>query len=335
MLNEIKRFEEEIDVALKETTNLDDLESLRARYLGRKGKINELFRKLPAVSDNDRPRIGEALNRLKTHIETAIVAKKADFAKDIKIEGIDITLPGRMGWVGRPNPLSLVIDEIIDFFVGLGFSVESGPEIETDWYNFEALNIPPYHPARDMFSSFYLDQGLLLRSHTSPVQIRVMEKRGVPLRIIAPGRVYRVDQFDSTHSPFFHQVEGLYVDEGVSFAQLKGDLELFAKRIFSEKAKVRFFPSYFPFTEPSAEWSISCPICHGDGCRVCAGSGWLEISGCGMVHPQVLRNMGIDHLRYSGYAFGMGTERIAMIKYIINDIRLFYENDFRFLEQFR
>ena len=335
MLNEIKRFEEEIDSALKEAGSLSELESVRTRYLGRKGRINELFKRLNEVPPRERPDVGEAINRLKKSIESAIAAKRSTLDKGVKQETFDFTLPGRAGWVGHPNPLSLVVDEIIDFFISMGFSVESGPEIETDWYNFEALNIPPFHPARDMFSSFYLEQGLLLRSHTSPVQIRVMEKKKPPLRFIAPGPVYRVDQFDSTHSPFFYQIEGLYVDENVSFAELKGDLALFARRIFSEKVRVRFFPSYFPFTEPSAEMAISCPICHGDGCRVCAGSGWLEILGCGMVNPRVFKNVGIDPIKYHGYAFGLGVERIAMIKYIINDIRLFYENDFRFLEQFR
>ncbi|RKX71520.1 phenylalanine--tRNA ligase subunit alpha [candidate division WOR-3 bacterium] len=334
MLEELKRFEAEVDTALKGVKDPEGLEQLRLRFLGRKGRINEFFKRLGRLPVEERPKVGKILNQLKARIESTIASRRSEL-KEQEVPRIDLTLPGRMGWVGHPNPLSLVIDEIIDFFVGLGFTVEFGPEIETDWYNFEALNIPPYHPSREMFSSFYLGDELLLRSHTSPVQIRVMERKGVPIRFIAPGPVYRVDKFDATHSPFFYQIEGLYVDQEVSFAELKGDLEAFAKHIFGESVRVRFFPSYFPFTEPSAEMSISCPICQGKGCRVCGDSGWLEILGCGMVHPNVFKSVGIDPDRYQGYAFGLGAERIAMIKYIIGDIRLFYENDFRFLDQFR
>ncbi|HID32902.1 MAG TPA: phenylalanine--tRNA ligase subunit alpha [bacterium (Candidatus Stahlbacteria)] len=334
MLDELKTLSVEIETALKRVKGISDLEAVRLKYLGRRGRISQLFKRLSELPIAERRSAGQILNRLKTQLEQEL-AKRMERSQERKTDRIDITLPGRVGWTGHPNPLSLVIDEILDFFIGLGFTVEFGPEIETDWYNFEALNIPPLHPSREMFSSFYLENGLLLRSHTSPVQIRVMEEKGVPTRFIAPGPVYRVDRFDATHSPFFYQIEGLYVDEAVSFAELKGDLEAFAKHIFSERVKVRFYPSYFPFTEPSAEMSISCPICNGSGCRVCAGTGWLEILGCGMVHPSVFKSVKVDPNRYQGYAFGLGTERIAMIKYYIGDIRLFYENDFRFLDQFR
>jgi len=314
-----------------------ELERLRIRYMGRKaGELTLVLRSLEGLSEKERRSVGQAANALKNELAEALEKRRAQLETKSASEAIDLTLPGRKRFIGYRHPITLVTDRIVEIFVGMGFEEILGPEIETDWYNFEALNIPEGHPARgEMFGNFYLPGGLLLRSHTSPVQIRVMEKMPPPVRVIAPGRVYRRDAFDSSHSPVFYQVEGLYVDEGVSLADLKGTLEVFSQEIFGSDIGVRFSPSYFPFTEPSAELSISCVICGGEGCKVCAHTGWVEILGCGMVHPQVLRNVGYDPERVSGFAFGMGVERIAMIHYRIDDIRHFYSNDLRFLRQFR
>jgi len=314
-----------------------ELERLRVRYMGRKaGELTLVLRSLKGLSGEERRSVGQAANALKDELTDALVKRQAGLETKSESEAIDLTLPGRKRFVGYRHPITLVTDRIVEIFVGMGFEEILGPEIETDWYNFEALNIPQGHPARgEMFGNFYLPGGLLLRSHTSPVQIRVMEKMPPPVRVIAPGRVYRRDAFDSSHSPVFYQVEGLYVDEGVSFADLKGTLEVFSQEMFGSDIGVRFSPSYFPFTEPSAELSISCVICGGAGCKVCAHTGWVEILGCGMVHPQVLRNVGYDPDKVTGFAFGMGVERIAMIHYRIDDIRHFYSNDLRFLRQFR
>ncbi|TKJ44209.1 phenylalanine--tRNA ligase subunit alpha [candidate division TA06 bacterium B3_TA06] len=314
-----------------------ELERLRIRYMGRKaGELTLVLRSLEGLSEKERRSVGQTANALKNELAEALEKRRAQLETKSASEAIDLTLPGRKRFIGYKHPITLVTDRIVEIFVGMGFEEILGPEIETDWYNFEALNIPEGHPARgEMFGNFYLPGGLLLRSHTSPVQIRVMEKMPPPVRVIAPGRVYRRDAFDSSHSPVFYQVEGLYVDEGVSLADLKGTLEVFSQEIFGSDIGVRFSPSYFPFTEPSAELSISCVICGGEGCKVCAHTGWVEILGCGMVHPQVLRNVGYDPERVSGFAFGMGVERIAMIHYRIDDIRHFYSNDLRFLRQFR
>lgn len=314
-----------------------ELERLRIRYMGRKaGELTLVLRSLEGLSEKERRSVGQTANALKNELAEALEKRRAQLETKSASEAIDLTLPGRKRFLGYKHPITLVTDRVVDIFVGMGFEEILGPEIETDWYNFEALNIPQGHPARgEMFGNFYLPGGLLLRSHTSPVQIRVMEKMPPPVRVIAPGRVYRRDAFDSSHSPVFYQVEGLYVDEGVSLADLKGTLEVFSQEIFGSDIVVRFSPSYFPFTEPSAELSISCVICGGEGCKVCAHTGWVEILGCGMVHPQVLRNVGYDPERVSGFAFGMGVERIAMIHYRIDDIRHFYSNDLRFLRQFR
>ena len=314
-----------------------ELERLRVRYMGRKaGELTLVLRSLKGLSEEERRSVGQAANALKDELTDALVKRQAGLETKSASEAIDLTLPGRKRFVGYRHPITLVTDRIVEIFVGMGFEEILGPEIETDWYNFEALNIPQGHPARgEMFGNFYLPGGLLLRSHTSPVQIRVMENMPPPVRVIAPGRVYRRDAFDSSHSPVFYQVEGLYVDEGVSFADLKGTLEVFSQEMFGSDIGVRFSPSYFPFTEPSAELSISCVICGGAGCKVCAHTGWVEILGCGMVHPQVLRNVGYDPDKVTGFAFGMGVERIAMIYYRIDDIRHFYSNDLRFLRQFR
>lgn len=335
MIDRVKRVEEGAIELIKKAKNLRELSEVRVRFLGRKSELNQILRSIKDLPLPKRPEVGKIANETKVKIAEAIKEREEELKKKgERREAIDITLPGRHQWRGRPHPITQITEEIIDIFISMGFEEVLGPEIETEWYNFEALNIPPYHPARNMFASFYLDNDTLLRSHTSPVQIRVMEKRKPPLRIIAPGRVYRRDAFDTSHSPVFHQVEGLYVDEGVNFAELKGTLETFCSRMFGKEVKAKFRPSYFPFTEPSAEVAISCVICGGKGCSTCKNTGWLEILGCGMVHPKVFENVGYDSKRYTGYAFGMGVERIAMIKYRIDDIRLFYENDIRFLRQF-
>ncbi len=317
---------------------LHDLDQIRVRYLGKKGELTERLKGLGALPAAERPQAGEAINRVKQAVRRSLDTRRAALeraALDARLatEGIDVTLPGRGQRPGGVHPITRTLERIERLFAGLGFEVAEGPEIEDDYHNFEALNIPPEHPARAMHDTFYLDGGLLLRTHTSPVQVRVMEWRQPPLRIIAPGRVYRCDS-DLTHTPMFHQVEGLLVDESVRFTDLKGVLDEFLSRFFERDLAVRFRPSYFPFTEPSAEVDIECVICAGAGCRVCGQSGWLEILGCGMVHPEVFRKVGIDEERYTGFAFGMGVERLAMLRYGVNDLRLFFENDLRFLRQF-
>jgi phenylalanyl-tRNA synthetase alpha chain len=320
-------------------SSLDQLDQLRVKYVGRKGLLTTYLKSIRDLPAQDRPRVGSEANRLKGEIEAAVEERhsalqaRAERSRT-RDEKIDVTLPGRKRPLGKLHPITQVIEQSIDIFVGLGFQVEMGPEIESEYYHFEALNMPPDHPARDMWSTFYLSDELLLRAHTSPVQVRVMEKTKPPVRIISVGRCFRRDPFDPSHAPVFHQIEGLYVDEDVSFAQLKGTLELFLKKLYGEEIGIRFVPSYFPFTEPSAEVKISCVICGGKGCRVCKQDGWLEVLGCGMVHPAVFRAVGYDPEKYTGYAFGMGVDRIAMYKYRVDDIRLFFENDLSFLEQF-
>ena len=334
-------------IAFKEIQEAQDessIESLRIRYLGRKGLLTQVLRSLKDLSEEERPLIGERANQLKTRLHSLIEEKTEGLKRrEEEREGeefFDVTLPGVEFPIGHKHPLVRIEEEIVEIFLGMGFKVEKGPDIETEYYNFEALNTPRDHPARDLQDTFYLDlppdeKGeYLLRTHTSPVQIHVMERQKPPVRIIAPGRCYRADPFDASHSPCFSQVEGLYVDEGVTFAELKGTLEVFAREMFGKDVRVRLTPHYFPFTEPSAELAISCVICKGKGCRTCGNSGWLELLGCGMVHPAVFEMVGYDSEKYTGYAFGMGIERVAMIKYRIDDIRLFYENDLRFLEQF-
>jgi phenylalanyl-tRNA synthetase alpha chain len=316
-----------------------DLEDLRVKYLGRKGLLTQLLRRVGSLSPQERPQAGQWANEVKVKIEQALEAKKEEAGaeeerRQSEAQAIDVTLPGRCPPLGTYHPLTVITQEILQIFSRLGYEVAEDPEVELDYYNFEALNIPKDHPARDMQDTFYISDEVLLRTHTSPVQIRVMEKRQPPVRIVAPGKVYRRDA-DVTHSPMFHQVEGFLVDEGISFADLKGTLEYFCRRMFGNEVKVRFRPSFFPFTEPSAEIDISCVICRGQGCRVCKQSGWLEILGSGMIDPEVFRYVGYDYEKYSGFAFGMGVERIAMLKYGIDDIRLFYEGDLRFLKQFK
>jgi phenylalanyl-tRNA synthetase alpha chain len=324
---------------LSEILSVEDekqLEELRVKYLGRRGIIQSLFDKLREVPKEEKPELGKLLNELKELAQGKYNEKKLEIErKKARVESVvDLTIPGRLKYTGRKHPLTQTLEEIKKIFIGMGFEVASGPEIEDDYHNFEALNIPPEHPARDMQDTFFIEDKIILRTHTSPVQIRVMESRKPPVRIIAPGRVYRNEAISARSYCLFHQVEGLYVDEGVSFAELKGTLLAFAKQMFGSDVKLRFRPSFFPFTEPSAEVDVSCFICGGRGCRVCKYGGWLEILGCGMVDPNVFKFVGYDTEKYTGYAFGMGVERIAMLKYGIDDIRLFYENDFRFLDQF-
>ncbi|MBI3029605.1 MAG: phenylalanine--tRNA ligase subunit alpha [Candidatus Rokubacteria bacterium] len=316
-----------------------DLEQVRVKYLGRQGILTQFLRSLPSIPIAERPEVGREANLAKAEIETLlgerlVELKAAERRRDLESQRVDLTLPGRRPSPGTLHPLTLVQDEVIEIFLGLGFAVAEGPEVESDFYNFEALNIPRDHPARDMQDTFYLSEDVLLRTHTSPVQIRTMQAQPPPVRIICPGKVYRRDA-DITHSPMFHQVEGLAVDRNISMGDLKGTLELFAREMFGPRTTIRFRPSFFPFTEPSAEVDVRCFLCGGEGCRVCKQSGWLEILGSGMVHPQVLRNVGYDPEEVTGWAFGMGVERIAMLKYGIDDIRLFFENDLRFLTQFR
>lgn len=314
--------------------NPQDVENLRIRYLGRKqGVITDLFKQLPGVPAEERGAFGQAANALKEEITAALASWKAGAAGDASSgPAVDITLPGVMPEVGRRHPVSEIRQRIVTIFTELGYRIEDGPQIEDDFHNFQALNLPPDHPARDAQDTFYLEGGLLLRTHTSPVQIRVMERQKPPIKIITPGRVYRRD-FDITHTPMFSQVEGLVVDEGITFGDLKGTLEYFTKRMYGPQTKVRLRPSFFPFTEPSAEVDISCPFCDAKGCRVCKNSGWIEILGCGMVDPAVFAHVNIDSTRYSGFAFGMGIERQVILNMGLDDSRLLFENDIRMLHQ--
>jgi phenylalanyl-tRNA synthetase alpha chain len=324
------------EVALVE--ELAALDQVRVRYLGKSGLLTAELKQLGRLPKEERPQAGQAINKAKVQVQEAIEARKRELEQAVlsarlAAERIDVTLPGRGQRPGGLHPITRTLQRIERLFAAAGFSIAEGPEVEDDYHNFEALNIPAHHPARAMHDTFYFDEHLLLRTHTSPVQIRVMEKQGPPLRIIAPGRVYRCDS-DLTHTPMFHQVEGFLVDEQATFADLKGALYDFLRNFFERDLELRFRPSYFPFTEPSAEVDIECVMCSGSGCRVCKHSGWLEVLGCGMIHPEVFRHVGIDSERYLGYAFGMGVERLAMLRYGINDIRLYFENDIRFLRQF-
>ena len=315
------------------------LDAVRVAYLGKKGELTAQLKNLGQLPPEERPAAGQAINRAKGQVQEWIETRKAVLAEAaiasrLQIEQVDISLPGRQCAAGGLHPVTMTMNRIDKMFGKLGFDVAEGPEVEDDFHNFEALNIPEQHPARAMHDTFYFDDGTLLRTHTSPVQIRVMEKQEPPLRVIAPGRVYRCDS-DLTHTPMFHQVEGLLVDVDVSFSVLKGTLQEFLQMFFEqEDLRTRFRPSYFPFTEPSMEVDISCVICAGEGCRVCSHTGWLEVLGCGMVHPELFRHTGVDAEKYTGYAFGMGVERLAMLRYGVNDLRLFFENDLRFLQQF-
>ncbi|MDH4227947.1 MAG: phenylalanine--tRNA ligase subunit alpha [Deltaproteobacteria bacterium] len=339
MSETLERLRAEVLEKLKTLGSKEDLIEIKNRYLSRKGPIADLLKDLSALPPEVRRQAGEAINRVKTELEEKVASLlretlEREKSDKLKTERLDVTLPGRGARLsGAVHPVTAVMEEVEDYFVSLGFSVAEGPEVETDYYNFEALNFPKSHPARDMQDTFFISDDLLLRTHTSPVQIRVMERGKPPLRVIAPGTVYRHDS-DVTHSPMFHQVEGFMVDEAVSFADLKGTLNGFLHKLFGKERATRFRPSFFPFVEPGAEVDIECVICSGEGCRVCKNTGWLEILGAGMIHPNVFKHAGLDPKKVSGFAFGMGIERIAMLKYGIDDLRLFFENDVKFLSQF-
>ena len=331
-----------LDDALKQIDSSDKLEKLneiRVSFLGKKGELTSVLKSMKDVAPEDRPKVGQLVNETRSAIENKLEEKKAAFEKmmmeeKIKSETIDVTLPGKKPALGHRHPNTITLEEVENIFIGMGYEVVEGPEIEKDYYNFEALNIPANHPAKDEQDTFYITKDIMLRTQTSSVQVHVMEEGKLPIRMIAPGRVFRSDEVDATHSPTFHQIEGLVIDKNITFADLKGTLAEFARRLFGEDTKVKFRPHHFQFTEPSAEMDVSCFKCGGKGCRFCKGSGWIEILGCGMVHPHVLEMSGIDPEEYTGFAFGVGLERIALFKYEIDDMRLLYENDTRFLKQF-
>lgn len=339
MKDQLEKIKAQAMQALESVSDLKLLDELRVKYLGKKGELTAVLRGMGALSPEERPKIGALANQVREQIEEKLQSKIDELSaklqnEKLKAEEIDVTIPGRRRETGKLHPLSTVLNQVKDIFIGMGFSIAEGPDVELDYYNFEALNIPKNHPARDTQDTFYINENVLLRTQTSPVQVRVMEQTKPPIRVIAPGRVYRSDAVDATHSPLFHQIEGLVVDKGITMGDLKGTLEVFAKALYGEGAKIRFRPHHFPFTEPSAEVDVSCFVCNGTGCNVCKGEGWIEILGAGMVHPKVLANCGIDPDVYSGFAFGMGLERIAMRRYDIDDLRLFFDNDLRFLKQF-
>jgi len=316
-----------------------ELENIRVKYLGKKGELTQILRGMGKLSNEERPIVGKLANEVRENIET-LITKASDRLKNneneakLKNEVIDISMPGIKQTIGKRHPLDLTLEKVNEIFLSMGFVIEEGPEVEKDYYNFEALNIPKNHPARGEQDTFYINDSIVLRTQTSPVQIRTMENQKPPIKMISPGKVYRSDSVDATHSPIFYQIEGLVVDKGITFADLKGTLEMFTKKMFGDKMEMKFRPHHFPFTEPSAEVDTTCFVCNGKGCKVCSGSGWIELWGCGMVHPQVLRNCGIDPEVYSGFAFGFGLDRITMLKYGIDDIRALYESDMRFLKQF-
>ena len=324
---------------LEKAKDQQAVEELRVRFLGKKGELTAILKQMGGLSAEERPVIGALANEVRENIDAEIRQRlaqleQAAISARLAAEGLDVTLPGTLPPQGSRHPLQLVLDELKEIFLGMGFEVKAGPEVEYDHYNFEMLNMPKSHPARDTQDTFYVTENILLRTQTSPMQVRTMESQKPPIRIIVPGRVYRSDAVDATHSPLFHQTEGLVVDKGITFADLKGTLEAFIKKLYGESTKVRFRPHHFPYTEPSAEMDMSCFKCGGKGCSLCKGEGWIEILGCGTVHPKVLANCGIDPEVYSGFAFGIGLERIAMMRYGIDDMRLLYENDMRFLRQF-
>lgn len=335
----LAKIREEILKQIDASENLDKLNEVRVSALGKKGALTELLKSMKEVAPQDRPKVGQMINEVRAEIETALETEKAKLEDRVmearlKNEVIDVTLPAKKNSVGHRHPNTIALEEVERIFVGMGYEVVRGPEVEKDYYNFEALNIPKDHPARDEQDTFYINEEIVLRTQTSPVQVRTMEQGKLPIRMIAPGRVFRSDEVDATHSPSFHQIEGLVIDKNITFADLKGTLQEFAQELFGPETKTKFRPHHFPFTEPSAEVDVSCFKCGGKGCRFCKGSGWIEILGCGTVHPNVLRMCGIDPDEYTGFAFGVGLERIALLKYEIDDMRLLYENDVRFLKQF-
>ncbi|KYZ77656.1 phenylalanine--tRNA ligase subunit alpha [Anaerosporomusa subterranea] len=340
MREQLAAMHKEALAEFSRTNGVESLNDFRVKYLGKKGSLTAILRGLGALSAEERPLIGQIVNEIRAELEGLISArtaelKTAELNERLASERIDVTLPGRSRQLGHKHPLTLTLNRIKAIFMRMGFEIADGPEVESDYYNFEALNLPKDHPARDMQDSFYITEEILLRTHTSPVQVRTMQaaEPNQPIRVIVPGKVYRRD-YDATHSPMFHQVEGLVIDKGIRFSDLKGTLQLFAREIFGSDVNIRLRPSFFPFTEPSAEVDVSCVMCKGKGCRVCKGTGWLEILGSGMVHPRVLEMSGFDPNQVSGFAFGMGVERIAMLVYGIDDLRLFFDNDSRFLRQF-
>ena len=339
MKEKLQAIREEALAKIEAANDLDALNDIKVNVLGKKGELTQVLKGMKDVAPEERPKVGQMVNDTRTAIEEKLENVKKEIAKKIreekmKNEVIDVTLPGTMHMKGHRHPNQIALEELERVFVGMGYEIVEGPEVEYDHYNFELLNIPANHPAKDEQDTFYITKDILLRTQTSPVQARVMETGRMPIRIIAPGRVVRADEVDATPSPSFHQVEGLVVDKGITFADLKGTLEQFAKEFFGPDTKVKLRPHHFPFTEPSAEVDVSCFKCGGKGCRMCKGSGWIEILGCGMVHPKVLKDCGIDPEEYSGFAFGIGLERVALLKYEIDDMRLLYENDMRFLKQF-
>lgn len=339
MKEQLKSIEMRAKEELEKITEQKKLEDLRVKFLGKKGEITAILKQMGKLSAEERPVIGQLANSVRADIEQAIATKQAELKqavakKRLATETLDVTLPGKAQKIGKPHPLNAVLQEVEEVFLGMGFSIVEGPEVETDHYCFEALNMPKHHPARDTQDTFYINDNVVLRTQTSSVQIRTMEKMKPPIRIISPGRVYRSDTVDATHSPLFHQIEGLVIDKGITMSDLKGTLEMLMKRLYGEDAKIRLRPHHFPYTEPSAEVDLMCFNCHGKGCSMCKGEGYVELLGSGMVHPKVLEGCGIDPNVYSGFAFGIGLERITMGRYNINDMRLLYENDMRFLGQF-
>ena len=337
-MQDLSELVAQAEVAVSNASDLNGLDQIRVEYMGKKGSLTLYLKQLGNLPAEERPKVGQAVNEAKQKLQAAINEQRgrleaAALNAKLAAETIDVTLPGRAQDVGGVHPVTRTMQRIEDYFSRIGYEVATGPEIESDYHNFTALNIPDNHPARAMHDTFYVNENTLLRTHTSPVQVRVMENKEPPLRVIAPGRVYRCDS-DVTHTPMFHQVEGFMVAEDVTFAHLKGLLTDFLRNFFEKDLRTRFRPSYFPFTEPSAEADMECVMCNGEGCRVCSHTGWLEVLGCGMIHPNVLANVGIDNEKYTGFAFGMGVERLTMLRYGVNDLRLFFENDLRFLRQF-
>ena len=340
MQEQLKAIREKVLADLAEIKDSQELEKLRVRVLGKKGELTGILRGMGKLPADLRPKMGQLVNETRARLEEAIAEAEANIKEReknarLKLEAIDVTMPVEERAAGSLHPMNIVLNDVLDVFTGLGFEVVEGPEVEYDHYNFELLNLPKNHPARDMQDTFYVDDNIVLRTHTSPVQARIMTTRKPPIRIVCPGRVYRADELDATHSPVFHQLEGLVIDENISMGDLKGTLDAFAERLYGKGIATRFRPSFFPFTEPSAEVDLTCANCHGKGCRMCKGTGWIEVLGAGMVNPKVLEMCGIDSKKYSGFAFGMGLERLSILKYNIQSMRDMYENDLRFLSQFR
>ncbi|MBR2520843.1 MAG: phenylalanine--tRNA ligase subunit alpha [Oscillospiraceae bacterium] len=341
MITQLEQIREKAIERVRSAANLQELEQLRIKYLGKKGELTALLKNMGKLSAEERPVVGQLANSIREKLDSAMKDRTEALSREamdlrLQEEALDVTIPGKTTELGKKHPMSIVLDETKEIFIGMGFEIAEGPEIETEYYNFTALNTKPGHPARDWQDTFYLreDSSVLLRTQTSPVQVRVMEKKKPPIRIISPGRVYRKDEVDATHSPMFHQIEGLVVDKGITMTDLKGTLVQFVGKLYGPDAKLRFRPHHFPFTEPSCEIDIMCFECRGEGCRVCKGEGWIELLGAGMVHPRVLEGCGIDTDIYSGFAFGIGVERLTMRRFSVSDMRLFFENDIRFLSQF-